>query len=114
MSREVVVLADLNQVAREAADRFVSLVRESIATRERFRVALSGGSTPRALFWLLASEAYRDRIEWSRVILFWSDERCVPPGHRDSNYGAARELLLSRVPIPAGNVHRIRGEIEPE
>jgi len=114
MSREIVTRVDLYQVAREAADRFTALAHESIAARGRFAVALSGGATPRALFWLLASAEYRDRIEWRWLLVFWSDERCVPRDHPDSNYGAARELLLSRVPIPAGSVHRMRGEIDPE
>ena len=114
MSPEIVTLVDMNQVAHEAAGRFVALAHESIAARGRFAVALSGGATPRALFWLLASAEYRDRIEWRRLLVFWSDERCVPRSHPDSNYGAARELLLSRVPVPPGSVHRLRGEIDPE
>ncbi|MGH2593851.1 MAG: 6-phosphogluconolactonase [Anaerolineae bacterium] len=114
MDTEIVVLPDLNAVAREAADRWIALARESIAARGRFTVALSGGSTPRALFSLLASEAHRDLVEWGRTIVFWSDERCVPPDHADSNYGMAREALLSKVPIPAWNVHRMRGEVDPE
>ena len=114
MEREIVVVADLNAVAREAADRWIALARESIAARGRFTVALSGGSTPRALFSLLASEAHRDQVEWGRTVVFWSDERCVPPDHADSNYGMAREALLSKVPIPTGNVHRMRGEVNPE
>jgi len=114
MEREIVVLAGLNAVAREAADRWIALARESIAARGRFTVALSGGSTPRALFSLLASEAHRDQVEWGRTVVFWSDERCVPPDHADSNYGMAREALLSKVPIPTGNVHRMRGEVNPE
>ena len=114
MEPELAVRADLNAVAREAADRCVTLAHGSIAERGRFTVALSGGSTPRALFVLLASEAYRNEIDWGRVIVFWGDERCVPPDHADSNYRLARETLLSKVPIPAGNVHRVRGEVNPE
>lgn len=114
MEDEVVVLPDLNAVAREAADRWVTLAREPIAARGRFCVALSGGSTPRALFALLAGEAHREQVEWRRTLVFWSDERCVPPDHADSNYRLARETLLSKVSIPAGNVYRMRGEIDPE
>ena len=114
MEREIVMLADLNAVTLEAADRWVALANGSVAARGRFSVALSGGSTPRALFSALASDAYRDRIEWSRVFVFWSDERCVPPDHADSNYRMARETLLSRVPLPPGSVHRMRGEVNPE
>jgi 6-phosphogluconolactonase len=114
MEREIVVLADVNAVAREAANRLVEQARESIAARGRFTLALSGGSTPRALFALLASEAYRQKIDWNKTIVYWSDERCVPPDHVDSNYRLAHETLLSKAPIPAGNVHRLRGEIKPE
>lgn len=114
MEREIVVLPDLNAIAREAADRIVDLAHESIGARGRFTVALSGGSTPRALFSLLASETYRDRIDWQRTIVFWSDERCVPPDHADSNFRLANETLLAKIPIPAGNVHRMRGDAEPE
>jgi 6-phosphogluconolactonase len=113
MDREIVVLADLDQASRETAERLVKIARDAIAGRGRFTLALSGGSTPATLFSLLASEAYRDRIEWGKTIVMWSDERCVPPDHPDSNYGMARDLLLSKVSVPAGNVHRIRGEISP-
>ncbi len=114
MDREIVVLPDLNAVTREAAERIVAVARESTAARGKFSLALSGGSTPRPLFSLLASDAYRSRVDWGRTLVFWSDERCVPPDHPDSNYGMARDLLLSKVPIPAGNVHRMRGEIAPD
>ena len=114
MDREIVVLPDLNAVAREAADRVAEVARRAIAAQGRFIIALSGGSTPRALFALLASDAYRGRVEWDQTIVFWSDERCVPPDHPDSNFRLANETLLSKVPIPAGNVHRLRGETNPE
>ncbi|HET7088534.1 MAG TPA: 6-phosphogluconolactonase, partial [Anaerolineae bacterium] len=103
MKPEIVVLADLSAVANEAAGRIVGLVHESIAAQGRFTVALSGGSTPRALYALLASEKYRDRIEWDRALVFWGDERCVPPDHADSNYRLAHETLLSKVSIPSGS-----------
>ncbi len=114
VDREIVILPDLDAVAREAAERWTTLARESIAARGQFYVALSGGSTPRALFSALAGGVYRERVEWSKTIVFWSDERCVPPDHADSNYRLAYETLLSKVPIPAGNAHRMRGEIDPE
>lgn len=114
MEREVIVLPNLDAVAREAADRLVTLSGEAIAAHGRFSLALSGGSTPGALFKLLAGEAHRARIAWDKTIVFWSDERCVPPDHADSNYRLAHEMLLSKVSIPAANVHRARGEINPE
>jgi 6-phosphogluconolactonase len=77
-------------------------------------VALSGGSTPRTTYALLASDEFAARVDWPRVRVFWGDERCVPPDHPDSNYRMAREALLDKVPIPTENVHRMRGELPPD
>ena len=104
------VYPDADHLARAAAEHFATLAAEAIAARGQFTVALSGGSTPRAAYALLAAE----EVDWPRVHVFWGDERCVPPDHLDSNYRLAREALLDHVPLPAGNVHRIRGEINPE
>jgi 6-phosphogluconolactonase len=79
-----------------------------------FNIALSGGSTPSVFFRLLAQEPYRSRIDWGIVRIFWGDERCVPPDHPDSNYGMVQNSLLDHVAIPPENVHRIRGEVDPE
>jgi 6-phosphogluconolactonase len=106
---EIVVLPDPTALAREAADRFVALSRSAIASHGRFTVALSGGSTPRLLYEQLVTRP----IEWQHVHVFWSDERCVPPDHLDSNYGMAQRALLSRVTIPPTNVHRLQGELDP-
>lgn len=103
------------ELASAAAEEFMRRAEASVRARGRFAVALSGGSTPRRLFALLAdpSQPFRDRIDWSAVHLFWGDERHVPPDHPESNYRMAREALLDAVPIPQGNVHRMRGE-EPD
>jgi len=112
---KVVVLPSPPKLSREAATRFQRLASESIAVARRFSVALSGGSTPLALYRLLAEAPLREAIDWSRVHLFWGDERFVPLDHPDSNYGAAREAFVSRVPIPAENVHPIPTEVaDPE
>lgn len=100
-------------LARATAERFVHGVRAAVAARGLARVAISGGSTPKQVFALLAKD-YRDAIPWDRLWLFWVDERCVPPDNPDSNYGAARELLLSKVPLPEDHVVRIEGELDPE
>jgi 6-phosphogluconolactonase len=100
-------------VARAAADLFVDLARDAVQRTGRFVVALSGGSTPNALYELLASDAYAPRVDWARVHVFWGDERCVPPHDPASNYRSARERLLDRVPVPPGQVHRMRGESDP-
>jgi len=111
---EIETYPDADRLARAAAEHFVTLAAEAIAARGQFAVALSGGSTPRAAYALLASDEFAAQVDWSRVHVFWGDERCVPPDHPDSNYRLAREALLGHVPLPAGNVHRIRGEINPE
>jgi 6-phosphogluconolactonase len=106
------VLADLDEVARAAAEEVVRLAGEAVHAHGRFTIALSGGSTPRALYRLLvaSSDPIGDRIDWSAVHVFWGDERHVPPDHAESNYRMARETLLDHVSIPAANIHRILGE----
>lgn len=99
------ICRDADHLARVAAERFSDMARNPIA--DRFSVALSGGSTPRRLFSLLAGPPYSGSIDWERIFFFWGDERCVPPDHPDSNYRMARETLLSRVPVPERNIHRI-------
>ena len=107
------MLPDATTLARAAADAFLHTARESIAATGRFTVALSGGSTPKAIFKLLAHDhaTGANVLSWDKVQIFFGDERHVPPDHPDSNYRMANETLLSKVPIPAGNVHRIEGEL---
>jgi 6-phosphogluconolactonase len=111
---EIIICRDLDELNRKAAAQFVALANEALARSGRFTVALSGGSTPKGLYLLLAEPEFRDRVDWPRVHIFWGDERCVPPDHPDSNYRMAQETLLARVQIPSENIHRMRGEIEPE
>lgn len=100
------VLESPDAVAREAARRIIDLA----AGRDRFRLVLAGGATPRALYRLLATE-FRGAIDWPRVDVFFGDERCVPPDHDQSNYGMAAHALLTQV--NAGSVHRIEAEAGP-
>lgn len=97
-----------------AAEQIADLAGTAIERSGRFTWVLSGGSTPRPVYARLASEQMAGRVEWSRVHFFWVDERCVPPEDAESNYRAARETLLDGVNPPAANVHRIRGEDQPE
>ena len=97
-----------------AGERFAALARTAAVERGRFTVALTGGTTPRPLFQLLARAPLRDRVPWDMTHVFWSDERPVSPGSPDSNFRMARETLLDNVPIPAGQVHRIEAELLPE
>ncbi|MGD0266489.1 MAG: 6-phosphogluconolactonase [Candidatus Methylomirabilota bacterium] len=109
---EIRILADGDDLCRAAAEEFVRLADEAVRARGRFTVALSGGSTPEALYRLLAAEdgGFRVRVPWGQAHFFWGDERHVPPDHPDSNYRMASEAMLSRVPVPPGNVHRIPAE----
>ncbi len=96
-----------------AADAVTAIALASVAARGRVTLALAGGSTPRGLYQRLAG-GWRERLDWTRVHVFWGDERCVPPTHADSNYRMAREALLDHVPIPTAQIHRMAGEADPE
>lgn len=99
--------ADAETLAAAAAELFVQIGSAATADHGRFAVALSGGSTPRATFAALACEPLRGALDWSKLAVFWSDERAVPPDDPQSNYGMARAALLDRVAVPAGAVHRM-------
>jgi len=101
------VFDDPEQLAHAAAAKFVEYAKES---HERYCVSLAGGNTPRRVYELLATEPYSAEIDWSRVHLFFGDERAVPPAHPDSNYAMVAEALISKVSIPPANVHRIPAE----
>jgi 6-phosphogluconolactonase len=102
-------------LARRAAQYFVEMTGEAVAAHGRARIAISGGSTPKAAFELLADPAqpWRNRMPWQALDLYWVDERSVPPGHPDSNYRMTREALLDHVPLRPGQIHRIEGDLEP-
>src|SRR5688500_16237918 len=110
---KIQILPSPAELARAAAENFALLANNAIADHGRFTVALTGGRTPRETYETIASEAYAARVDWLRVHVFWGDERCVPPGDESSNFLMARETLLDHVPIPPGNVHRMRGADEP-
>jgi len=96
-----------------AADEFTRIARDAVGANGRFTVALAGGSTPRGIYSLLAEDARKSAttLPWDRMHFFWGDERCVLPDHPDSNYRMASETLLSEVPVPPANVHRVRTEL---
>lgn len=102
--------SDASALARSAAEHFIARTNDAIDRNGFATVALSGGSTPKTLYELLASQSFRDRVRWPDIHFFWSDERHVPPDHPDSNYRMANEAMLSRVPVPASNVHRVHSE----
>src|ERR1700676_2577979 len=107
----VLVTADASSLFKEAAQEFVQAARKAIEAKGRFDVVLSGGSTPKGLYALLTSDpVFRDSIAWHKVRFFWGDERHVPPGDPESNYGMAREVLLRHLPVEEEQVFRMHGE----
>jgi 6-phosphogluconolactonase len=110
------VWPNATEMAQASARLFTTRVEQAVAKRGVARVALSGGTTPQLMFKLLADPAgpFAATVPWDKVQLFWVDERCVGPDNPESNYGVARKLLLSKVAIPAANVFRMEGELDPE
>jgi 6-phosphogluconolactonase len=104
MMGRIEVLSDPSALAHHVADWMTS---EALAAKGAFRVSLSGGSTPKALFTLLASEPFIERFPWSRVSWYWGDERFVPYDHPESNYRMTREAMLARAPVPLENIHPV-------
>ena len=108
-SAEIRVLTTPQELFAAAADEVIRTANEAVTERGRFTIALSGGSTPKSLFHLLATNA-RTTLPWDRMFFFWGDERHVPPTDPDSNYRMADEAMLSKVPVAAGNVFRMAAE----
>jgi 6-phosphogluconolactonase len=112
--RQVHRYPNADALALAAAEMFTQIAAAAIQTNGRFTVALSGGSTPRALHLLLSAAPYRGHIAWEKVHVFWGDERAVLPDHPDSNYKMALDTLLRYVPIPRVNIYRIPTEVDNE
>lgn len=100
-------------VAAAVADAFIADAQKAIAQRGAFFVALAGGTTPKAAYELLGQEPRRSRVDWTRVQIFFGDERCVPPDNPESNYKMAADAFLRAAAVPPQNVHRMRGEDDP-
>ncbi len=120
MSRKLRIIyyvePDAEALARRAAQYFVEMAQEAVDARGRARIAISGGSTPKAAFALLGDrgQPWRGRMPWDKLELYWVDERCVPPDDPDSNYRMTREALLDGAPLRPDQIHRMKGELEPE
>ena len=119
MSRKLRIIyyveADAGALARRAAQYFVEMVDEAVDRRGRARIAISGGSTPKAAFELLSdpSQPWRGRMQWEKLEIFWVDERCIPDTSFESNFGNAYRILFSKVKIPPQNLHYARGSEDP-
>ena len=110
------VSASAGELAGVAAEMFASVATAAVKTRGLARVAISGGSTPKAMFALLAdrTKPYFAEVPWDKLQLFWVDERCVPPTDAESNYRMTNEAMLAHVPLPPEQVFRMEGELDPE
>lgn len=113
-SPELHIFTEAQELTRAAADLFLKLGKQAITARDRFLVALSGGSTPKALYSILASPDYARQLDWNKVHFLFGDERGVPPSHADSNFALADRMLFTPLHIPSAQIHRIHGEDPPE
>ena len=110
-STEVKIYQNTKQVVKSLAKEIFNLTNST--NQERFNILLSGGNTPSELFQKL-SKKYAETIDWERIHLWWGDERCVSPENENSNYKQAYDYLISQISIPTENIHRIKGENNPE
>jgi len=110
---EVRIFPDRDALDRAAAEEFLRAAQEAIHARDRFAVALAGGLTPQGLYSRLAANHHPDLAQapWDKIHVFFGDERNVPPNHVDNNFHRVRETLLAKVPLPPGNIHRVRAEL---
>src|SRR4029077_19931580 len=111
MSGRIETLPDPAALAHHVAEWMTAA---ALAAKGEFRVSLSGGSTPKALFTLLASDSFIGRFPWTRVSWYWGDERFVPYDHPESNYRMTRETMLSRAPVPPANIHPVPTDGTPD
>jgi 6-phosphogluconolactonase len=109
---KIAILDDPQSVYVHAAEEITHFSGEDISTHAEFTIALSGGSTPAAIYELLATR-FRLSVDWKEVQFWWGDERCVPPDDRESNYAMAKRTLLSHLELRPEQVHRMRGELTP-
>jgi len=113
LDKSITIFSSPYQLAEKFAEELIIKITERSKTKKPLSVALSGGSTPELLFSVLGDH-FSKSAPWEYIHFFWGDERCVPPGNPESNYGMARRNLLEKIDIPSSNIHRIRGEDDPE
>src|SRR5215467_3225724 len=111
MASDVHILPDVSTFSKRAAQEFLQAATSAVAARDVFTVALTGGSTPKSVYALLASDpVFRSQLPWDNMRIYFGDERTVPPDHPDSNFHMANEVLLSRVPLQPEQIFRMKGE----
>jgi 6-phosphogluconolactonase len=110
-SQSDIQIVNTEALSTRAATVIIQYIKETLDVKDFFTLVLSGGSTPRTTYEILSSdETLRSKIPWEKIHFFWGDERHVTPDHKESNYRMANEVMLSRVPVPRGNIHRIKSE----
>jgi len=114
MDPKIQIFKNLQTLSIAAAELFVKSAVQANTLRGRFLTTLSGGGTPKPLYELLAQPPYRSQIDWSKVHIFWGDERCVPINNPGNNYFQTKQSLFDHVDLPAGNIHRIAAELGPD
>lgn len=112
--RDIVIPGDAKETIEFCVRQFIEIAQDAVRKRGKFFVALSGGSTPKALFEQLAKPENRDEVPWEMTRVFWSDERCVPANHPDSNYKMALDAGLGTLPMDPQHIFRMKGEADPE
>lgn len=114
MKREICIYRDKEELIVATTEKIINTINQATQKKGICNVALAGGNTPRGVYSMLATDTYKDRVDWNCVHFFWGDERTVPPDHTDSNYGMVQKSLLSHITIAEENIHRTRGEIGPD
>jgi 6-phosphogluconolactonase len=114
MERRIRKFKTAEDLSAELAKKLKEEIQKKSGMKGKFYLSLSGGSTPKLLFKILAGPPFMQDIIWKNVHLFWGDERCVPPEDAESNFGMTKNILLNNIRIPAENIHRVRGEANPE
>lgn len=108
--RNILIPGNHEETIQKSVELFLSIAKQSIQQHGLFSVALSGGSTPKEIYQRLAAAENRQKVDWGKVLLFWSDERNVPSDHPDSNYRMAMEAGFATLPIPHAHIFRMEGE----
>jgi len=112
VSPEIRVTGNVQEWARDAAAFIVSIGEQAIRSNGRFIMALSGGSTPKTLYQVMATPEWKARLDWSRIFFLFGDERCIPPDHPDSNFKMAQTSLFQPLNVHPDHIYRMKGESE--
>ncbi len=113
MKSNINIFPNKDILIRESAKYIAGLMDDFIKENGKCTFVLAGGSTPKGLYETLASDPYKNSIDWNKVHFFWGDERCVPPDHEDSNYRMVQEAMIDHLDISSRNIHRIPAEEKP-